>query len=110
MLRGSATALGHGTFAQGRSSFSANKFTSATNQASAALGLATTADNFGMLAVGVNNAAGIGDTTVDPNDYITIMQTDSTLARIQELRLSLETETLILQMVEQGIIHPMHLL
>ena len=66
---GSATALGHSTFAQGRSSFSANKFTSATNQASAALGLATTADNFGMLAVGVNNAAGIGDTTVDPNDY-----------------------------------------
>ena len=66
---GSATALGHGTFAQGRSSFSANKFTSATNQASAALGLATTADNFGMLALGVNNAAGIGDTTVDPNDY-----------------------------------------
>ena len=68
-VAGSATALGHGTFAQGRSSFSANKFTSATNQASAALGLATTADNFGMLAVGVNNAAGIGDTTVDPNDY-----------------------------------------
>ena len=68
-VAGSATALGHGTFAQGRSSFSANKFTSATNQASAALGLATTADNFGMLAVGVNNASGIGDTAVDPNDY-----------------------------------------
>ena len=68
-VAGSATALGHGTFAQGRSSFSANKFTAATNQASAALGLATTADNFGMLAVGVNNASGIGDTAVDPNDY-----------------------------------------
>ena len=66
---GSATAMGHGTFAQGRSSFSANKYTSALNQASAALGIGTISDNFGMLAVGVNNAAGLGDTTVDPNDY-----------------------------------------
>jgi len=63
---GSATAIGHGTFAQGRSSFAANKFTSATNQASSAIGVATTSDNFGMLAVGVNNEAGMGDTTVDP--------------------------------------------
>ena len=66
---GSATAIGHGTVASGRSSFSANKYTSATNQASASLGLATIADNFGMLAVGVNNAGGIGDTSIDPNDY-----------------------------------------
>ena len=66
---GSATAIGHGTFAQGRSSFAANKFTSATNQASAAIGVATTSDNFGMLAVGVNNEAGLGDTTVDPDNY-----------------------------------------
>ena len=66
---GSATAMGHGTFAQGRSSFSANKYTSAINQASAALGIGTISDNFGMLAIGVNNAAGLGDTTVDPNDY-----------------------------------------
>ena len=66
---GSATAIGHGTFAQGRSSFAANKFTTANNQASSSLGIGTTSDNFGMLAVGVNNAAGIGDTTVDPNDY-----------------------------------------
>ena len=66
---GSATAIGHGTVASGRSSFSANKYTSATNQASASLGLGTTADNFGMLAVGVNNAGGIGDTSIDPNDY-----------------------------------------
>ena len=66
---GSATAIGHGTFAQGRSSFAANKFTSATNQASSALGIGTTSDNFGMLAVGVNNEAGIGDTTVDPDSY-----------------------------------------
>ena len=66
---GSAIAIGHGTIAPGRSSFSANKYTSATNQASASLGLGTTADNFGMLAVGVNNVAGIGDTSIDPNDY-----------------------------------------
>ena len=66
---GSATAIGYRTVASGRSSFSANKYTSAINQASASLGLGTTADNFGMLAVGVNNAAGIGDTSIDPNDY-----------------------------------------
>jgi hypothetical protein len=66
---GSATAIGHGTFAQGRSSFAANKYTTASNQASSALGIGTTSDNFGMLAVGVNNAAGIGDTTVDPENY-----------------------------------------
>ena len=66
---GSATAMGHGTFAPGRSSFAANKSTTANNQASSSLGIGTTSDNFGMLAVGVNNAAGIGDTTVDPNDY-----------------------------------------
>ena len=66
---GSATAIGHGTFAPGRSSFAANKFTTANNQASSSLGIGTTADNVGMFAVGVNNAAGIGDTTVDPNDY-----------------------------------------
>ena len=66
---GSATAIGHGTFAQGRSSFAANKYTTANNQASTSLGIGTTSDNFGMLAVGVNNAAGIGDTTADPNDY-----------------------------------------
>ena len=66
---GSATALGLQTIASGRSSFSANKNTSAVNQASTALGLSTTSDNFGMLAIGVNNEAGIGDTSIDPNDY-----------------------------------------
>ena len=66
---GSATAIGHGTFAQGRSSFAANKFTTASNQAASALGIGTTSDNFGMLAVGVNNEAGSGDTTVDPDNY-----------------------------------------
>ena len=66
---GSATAIGYGTFAQGRSSFAANKYTIANNQASSSLGIATTSDNFGMLAVGVNNFAGLGDTFADPNDY-----------------------------------------
>jgi len=66
---GSATAMGVQTTASGRSSFTSNKNTSALNQASAALGVSTTADNFGMLAIGVNNAAGIGDTTVDPDNY-----------------------------------------
>jgi hypothetical protein len=66
---GSATAMGLQTIATGRSSFSANKNTSAINQASAALGISTVSDNFGMLAIGVNNEAGIGDTSIDPNDY-----------------------------------------
>ena len=66
---GSATAIGFQTIASGRSSFSANKNTSAINQASAALGISTLSDNFGMLAIGVNNEAGIGDTSIDPNDY-----------------------------------------
>jgi len=66
---GSATAIGHGTFASGRSSFAANKYTSAINQASTSLGIGTTSDNFGMLAVGVNNASGIGDIFVDPDNY-----------------------------------------
>jgi len=66
---GSATAMGHGTLAQGRSSFTGNLFTSAINQASAAIGLGTISDNFGMLAIGVNNVAGLGDITIDPNDY-----------------------------------------
>ena len=66
---GSATAIGFQTTASGRSSFSANKNTSAINHASAALGISTISDNFGMLAIGVNNEAGIGDTSIDPNDY-----------------------------------------
>ena len=66
---GSATAMGYRTVASGRSSMSANKYTNAINQASTSLGLATTADNFGMLAIGVNNVAGLGDTTIDPENY-----------------------------------------
>jgi len=46
-----------------------NRGTTATNQAATSMGLGTTADNLGMLAIGVNNAAGIGDTTVDQYYY-----------------------------------------
>ena len=33
------------------------------------MGLGTTSDNFGMLAIGVNNAGGIGDLNIDPEGY-----------------------------------------
>ena len=46
-----------------------NRSTRALNQASASLGLGTTADNFGMLAIGVNNIYGVGDTSIDPDNY-----------------------------------------
>jgi hypothetical protein len=66
---GSATAMGKYNTASGRSSFAGNRGTKALNQASASLGLGTTADNFGMLAIGVNNIYGIGDTLIDPDNY-----------------------------------------
>ena len=66
---GSATAMGKYTTASADASFAINRGTSATNQASSSMGLGTTSDNLGMLAVGVNNAAGIGDTTTDQYYY-----------------------------------------
>jgi hypothetical protein len=66
---GSATAIGKYNTASGRSSFAGNRGTKALNQASASLGLGTTADNFGMLAIGVNNISGVGDTFIDPDNY-----------------------------------------
>ena len=66
---GSATAMGKYNTASGRSSFAGNRGTKALNQASASLGLGTTADNFGMLAIGVNNIYGVGDTSIDPDNY-----------------------------------------
>ena len=59
---GSATAMGKYNTASADASMALNRGTSATNQAATSMGLGTTADNVGMLAVGVNNAAGIGDT------------------------------------------------
>jgi len=66
---GSATAIGKYNIASGRSSFAGNRGTKALNQASASLGLGTTSDNFGMLAIGVNNISGVGDTSIDPDNY-----------------------------------------
>ncbi|MCP4800098.1 MAG: hypothetical protein GY893_09165, partial [bacterium] len=64
---GSATAMGKYNVASADASMALNRHTSATNQAATSMGFGTTADNLGMLAVGVNNAAGIGDT--DANSY-----------------------------------------
>jgi hypothetical protein len=46
-----------------------NRGTTASNQASTSMGLGTTSDNVGMLAIGVNNAAGLGDPTLDQYYY-----------------------------------------
>jgi len=64
---GSATAMGKYNVASADASMAVNRHTTATNQAATSMGFGTTADNLGMLAVGVNNAAGIGDT--DANSY-----------------------------------------
>ena len=66
---GSAIAMGFKNVASGRSSVAFNRSTKSINQASASMGLGTTADNFGMLAIGVNNAVGIGDLNIDPEGY-----------------------------------------
>ena len=63
---GSATAMGKFNTASADASMALNRGTSAINQASTSMGLGTTADNIGMLAIGVNNAAGIGDLTQNP--------------------------------------------
>jgi hypothetical protein len=66
---GSAIAMGFKNIASGRSSAAFNRGTKSINQASASMGLGTTSDNFGMLAIGVNNAGGIGDVNIDPEGY-----------------------------------------
>ncbi|MDB4589128.1 tail fiber domain-containing protein, partial [Flavobacteriaceae bacterium] len=50
-------------------SMALNRGTTATNQASTSMGFRTISDNLGMLAIGVNNAAGIGDPTADQYYY-----------------------------------------
>ena len=42
-------------------SMALNRATKATNQGATSMGLGTTANNLGMLAIGVNNDASIGD-------------------------------------------------
>ena len=59
---GSATAMGKYNTASADASMALNRGTMAINQATTSMGLGTIADNVGMVAVGVNNAAGIGDT------------------------------------------------
>ena len=54
--------MGKYNTASADASMALNRGTSATNQAATSMGLGTTADNVGMVAVGVNNAAGLGDT------------------------------------------------
>jgi len=66
---GSAIAMGYKNIASGRSSAAFNRGTKSINQASSSMGLGTTSDNFGMLAIGVNNAGGIGDLNIDPEGY-----------------------------------------
>ena len=64
---GSAVAMGKYTTATSDASMALNRGTSATNQAATSMGFRTISDNLGMLAIGVNNAAGLGDT--NPNSY-----------------------------------------
>jgi hypothetical protein len=66
---GSATAMGKYNTASGDATMALNRGTTATNQASTSMGFRTISDNLGMLAIGVNNAAGIGDTTADQYYY-----------------------------------------
>ena len=66
---GSATAMGKYNTASGDATMALNRGTTASNQASSSMGLGTTSDNVGMLAIGVNNAAGLGDPTTDQYYY-----------------------------------------
>ena len=66
---GSATAMGKYNTASADASMALNRGTTATNQAATSMGLGTTSDNVGMLAIGVNNLAGLGWTTADQYYY-----------------------------------------
>ena len=66
---GSATAMGKYNTASADATMALNRGTSATNQAATSMGFRTISDNLGMLAIGVNNAAGIGDTTANQYYY-----------------------------------------
>ena len=66
---GSATAMGKYNTASADASMALNRGTTATNQASTSMGFRTISDNLGMLAIGVNNEAGIGWPTADQYFY-----------------------------------------
>jgi len=61
--------MGKYNTASGDATMALNRGTTATNQASTSMGFRTISDNLGMLAIGVNNAAGIGDPTADRYYY-----------------------------------------
>ena len=67
---GSATAMGKYNTASADASMALNRGTSATNQTATSMGFRTISDNVGMLAIGVNNEAGIGDPTADQYYYV----------------------------------------
>ena len=61
--------MGKYTTATADASMAINRGTTASNQAATSMGFRTVADNLGMLAIGVNNASGLGDTTKDQYYY-----------------------------------------
>jgi hypothetical protein len=75
---GSATAMGKYNTASADTSMALNRGTSATNQAATSMGYRTISDNLGMLAIGVNNAADIGDPTANSYYYVNGGQTGTT--------------------------------
>jgi hypothetical protein len=66
---GSATAMGKYNTASGDATMALNRGTTATNQASTSMGFRTISDNLGMLAIGVNNVADLGDPTENQYYY-----------------------------------------
>jgi len=66
---GSATAMGKYNTASADASMALNRGTTASNQAATSMGFRTISDNLGMLAIGVNNEAGLGWPTADQYYY-----------------------------------------
>jgi hypothetical protein len=66
---GSAIAMGFKNIASSETSAAFNKHTKAMNQAATSIGFGTTADNLGMLAIGVNNYASIGNSAAEQYYY-----------------------------------------
>ena len=69
---GSAVAMGKYNTASADASMALNRETTASNQAATSMGYGTTADNVGMLAIGVNNAAGIGNPNPDSYNNLNV--------------------------------------
>ena len=83
-------------------SMALNRATKATNQGATSMGLGTTANNLGMLAIGVNNDASIGD----PNQQY--YYTDGAVNGLPiGVAFMMEMETSILRRILQELIHLM---